>query len=588
MKISIRMRTLTMTAALTLFASSACAQFSPTVWNFDNAAAPRASASGPGVLTFRGSTGTLMQAGTASSFGLPLPPGGNTGVVFIPTLTSAQGLNLDHGGTPNGTSVASGWLGNYTLVIDVLVPGATFARPRSLLNTSTSNENNGDLFIYASGATGPDASPRGQIQPDRWHRLAFSIGAADGEGKAETYIDGVFVGGHGGTGQDVISAGRYAMYAYSDAQPDAVLFGDNNSETGPIYVASMMFIDRRLLASDIAALGGVSAAGVATPGPAPVMPTGTARRVGIIAHRGDSGIAPENSLAAVEVAIRQGVEAVEMDVRLSSDGQVVLMHDSSLDRTTACAGSTSSFTAAQLGACDNGTWFDPVRFGNQRVPRLADALKLFKGTGVTPYLDVKSPGMGPGIAAALAEAGLSVRDVWLWAYHRSQVTEFNATFTNVPPKIVVGEQPSTVAAFNELRGLNVVGLDIGGWWSGGTASYGDFVRTNGLWLSTYTAVSPDQILQSIARGVDKMETDYVGLQNRLMTPLCAADVAGRGLTLQPDGELTADDVIVFINWFSSANIRADIAGPGGAPVFDREFTADDIVLFINRFTTGCS
>jgi glycerophosphoryl diester phosphodiesterase len=566
---------------------AALGQFSPTVWNFDNTAQPLMAASGPAVLTYRGNTGALVQAGTASGFGLPLPPGGDTGVLFIPTLTSAQGLNLNHNCAPNGTSVPDGWVGNYTIIMDVLVPGGTFARNRSLLNTNPNNANNADFFIYASGAVGPDGSPRGQIQPDRWHRVAVAVGSADGEGKAETYIDGVFVGGHGGTGQDVISAARYALFAFADAQPDAVFFGDNNGETGPIYVASMTFIDRRLLASDLAALGGVTAAGTASQGGVAVAPAGTARRVGIIAHRGDSGSNPENTLAAVAAAIRQGVEAVEMDVRLSSDGQVVLMHDSSLDRTTGCSGSVTSFTATQLGACDAGTWFDPVRFGDQRVPRLADALKLFKNTGVTPYLDVKSSGMGPGIAAALAEAGMTAQDVWLWAFSRSQAAQFNATFTSPLPRLVMGEQPSTPAAVAELRALNVVGLDIGGWWSGGTASYGDFVRANGLWLSTYTTVSPDQILQSIARGVDKMETDYVALQESLMLPRCQADVAGPGLTLVPDGELTADDVIVFINWFSTGNLRADIAGPGVQPGFDEEYTADDVILFINRFTAGC-
>jgi len=70
-------------------------------------------------------------------------------------------------------------------------------------------------------------------------------------------------------------------------------------------------------------------------------------------------------------------------------------------------------------------------------------------------------------------------------------------------------------------------------------------------------------------------------------PRCIGDTASAGLVLAPDGELTADDVIVFINWFSASDARADVAGPGQTPTSDGEFTADDIMLFVGRFTAGC-
>ncbi len=66
-----------------------------------------------------------------------------------------------------------------------------------------------------------------------------------------------------------------------------------------------------------------------------------------------------------------------------------------------------------------------------------------------------------------------------------------------------------------------------------------------------------------------------------------SDVAGPGPSVGFDGELTADDIILFISWFTANNALADVAGPGPAPGADGEFTADDVILFINRFTTGC-
>jgi hypothetical protein len=72
-----------------------------------------------------------------------------------------------------------------------------------------------------------------------------------------------------------------------------------------------------------------------------------------------------------------------------------------------------------------------------------------------------------------------------------------------------------------------------------------------------------------------------------VTPRCPSDIAGPGVERAPDGELTADDVILFISRFTASNPLADIAGPGPTPNPDGEQTADDIILFVNRFTAGC-
>jgi hypothetical protein len=66
-----------------------------------------------------------------------------------------------------------------------------------------------------------------------------------------------------------------------------------------------------------------------------------------------------------------------------------------------------------------------------------------------------------------------------------------------------------------------------------------------------------------------------------------ADIAGAGQAVGADGQLTADDIIVFIGWFFAADVRADIATSGQTPTPDGQFTADDIILFINRFFAGC-
>jgi len=76
-------------------------------------------------------------------------------------------------------------------------------------------------------------------------------------------------------------------------------------------------------------------------------------------------------------------------------------------------------------------------------------------------------------------------------------------------------------------------------------------------------------------------------QAAVRTTPCTPDVASPGLAIGGDGELTADDTIVFVNWFISRDPRADIAGPGQSTLSDRELTADDIIVFISRFARGC-
>lgn len=95
--------------------------------------------------------------------------------------------------------------------------------------------------------------------------------------------------------------------------------------------------------------------------------------VGIISHRGAAAIAPENTLAAMRVAIEQGVEFVETDVRLTADGVPILMHDPTLDRTTSGRGPVVHRTFAEIRALDAGSWFSSD-FAGEPVPTLEEFL----------------------------------------------------------------------------------------------------------------------------------------------------------------------------------------------------------------------
>jgi len=94
----------------------------------------------------------------------------------------------------------------------------------------------------------------------------------------------------------------------------------------------------------------------------------------IFAHRGASAYAPENTLAAFELAIQQGADALEMDLKLTADGEVVVIHDQTLDRTTGKRGKVGQTPLAELRKLDAGSHFD-VAFKGEPVPTLREVFE---------------------------------------------------------------------------------------------------------------------------------------------------------------------------------------------------------------------
>lgn len=108
----------------------------------------------------------------------------------------------------------------------------------------------------------------------------------------------------------------------------------------------------------------------------------------IIAHRGFSARAPENTLAALRVALDAGAVAVEFDLRTAACGTPVLFHDEMLGRTTNGVGPLSRRPIGQLKALDAGEWFSP-EFAGESIPTQREALDLLKGRVRGVYQDVK-------------------------------------------------------------------------------------------------------------------------------------------------------------------------------------------------------
>jgi glycerophosphoryl diester phosphodiesterase len=122
----------------------------------------------------------------------------------------------------------------------------------------------------------------------------------------------------------------------------------------------------------------------------------------IAAHRGASGYAPENTMAAFELADRMGADLLELDVRMSKDGELVVIHDGTVDRTTKYSGAVATYTLSQLQAMDAGSYYRK-RFAGERIPALEQVLSRFYGR-IGLLIELKDPHLYPGIEEKVAEA----------------------------------------------------------------------------------------------------------------------------------------------------------------------------------------
>lgn len=108
----------------------------------------------------------------------------------------------------------------------------------------------------------------------------------------------------------------------------------------------------------------------------------------VIAHRGASAYAPENTLIAFIKALELGVKWIEFDVMQATDGEFFIFHDERLDRTTNSKGAVNQFAFSYLQTLDAGSWFHPT-FASERIPSLKQAMELLANTKLSANLEIK-------------------------------------------------------------------------------------------------------------------------------------------------------------------------------------------------------
>jgi len=155
----------------------------------------------------------------------------------------------------------------------------------------------------------------------------------------------------------------------------------------------------------------------------------------ILAHRGASAYAPENTLAAFELALAQGAHGVELDAKLSADGEVVVIHDPSVDRTTGGKGRVSQMTLAALRELDAGSFFSE-KFEGEKIPTLAEVFETIGNRALinvelTNYYSIPVDGLADKVCELVKRFSLE-DGVWFSSFLPSNLKRTRSLLPDTP------------------------------------------------------------------------------------------------------------------------------------------------------------
>ncbi len=226
----------------------------------------------------------------------------------------------------------------------------------------------------------------------------------------------------------------------------------------------------------------------------------------VIAHRGASGEAPENTMRAFELARSQGADMVELDVRVTADGRLVVFHDETTERFNGRPSAIAQLSAAELGG---------VRVGGEPVPQLAEVFTWARDTGMRVNVELKVRGAEQALVDLLRRYDL-FEQVIVSSFVPADLVALRAIAPEVRRGALMGMRSASPAV--RLREAWP-----GPWLRrlGATAWHPTYrlpllrrmvprVRRSGYRVNVWTVNEPDTMRRLLALGVDGIITDYPG------------------------------------------------------------------------------
>jgi glycerophosphoryl diester phosphodiesterase len=240
--------------------------------------------------------------------------------------------------------------------------------------------------------------------------------------------------------------------------------------------------------------------------------TASVSAVEIIAHRGASHDAPENTVAAIKLAWEQGADGSEFDVYLSSDQQIVVIHDKDTKRTGGGVEKlVAKSTLAELQQLDFGLWKDP-KYRNERIPTIADMFATVPA-GKKVFVEVKcGPEIVPALDKALTASKLKPEQTPIIAFDARVIAELKKVRPDVPAYWLMSlnkkdtPPPSVESVIAKAREIKADGLDL-------SASpeldeaYAKAIHEAKLPLYVWTVNKPDVAQRMVKLGVVGITTD---------------------------------------------------------------------------------
>jgi glycerophosphoryl diester phosphodiesterase len=245
----------------------------------------------------------------------------------------------------------------------------------------------------------------------------------------------------------------------------------------------------------------------------------------VVAHRGANSAAPENTMEAYRLAVEMGADAIELDVHLTSDGKVAVIHDETIDRTTDRSGSVASMTMRQIRAADAGYRFPgangsfPFRGKGLKVPTLDEVLKwLPEGTGLV--VEIKARTAVPATIKALKASRVrAAGQVSVTSFNEVAIDEAHALDPELPTGyLLVPSQPIEPAIIYAVEHGHAavhpwdgdLGLD--------PAPALTMALAYGRLMGCYVVNDPDRMQQLAAYGLWAFVTDVPDVGRRVLGP----------------------------------------------------------------------
>ena len=221
-------------------------------------------------------------------------------------------------------------------------------------------------------------------------------------------------------------------------------------------------------------------------------------------HRGASAVAPENTYAAFERAVADGGVYTETDVRATSDGALVLVHDAALDRTTDGRGPVSAITLERLRELDAGSWFGEA-FRGERVPELPEFLAWIESRA--PFgaaIEVKAKGVG-GAVAGMAWASSARDRLCIYAFDAEEIRAAKAVAPDLPCVLLLRLTDAPGEVVSRIDACGADGADVP--WQWNAVPLLAEMRQRGFLIGGGSDEGGKTARAQVELGVDMIDTD---------------------------------------------------------------------------------